>query len=352
MVAILGRLEVEPGFNRGADVGVWIADDLESAIVRRQGLEDGYTDDLKALGTMTGVLSKIVPGFSGMNPREMLSELGSAVRGQMSFRQEIENNRRFAKDFEHHDWLRLPEIYDEYCSDDVITMEFVVGDKALDYVVKRGTHDPELAKNVYSMYFEMAFLNKFFHADLHSGNLLIEGEGKAVLLDTGLANEFPNHYVKRQLRAYLCVAAVDGWLQSDNYLGDRPWMADEKTREAFGHDMHMMYQRWDKNRAAGHTKDLTTLWLQIMMILRKHRVPLDRELVMLMVGDITISGLVHEIDPEFDVVEYTRQELPRMIFRDGKLPLNDPYLLAASRRDLLREIRRTLGVDVNDDEYV
>ncbi len=325
---------------------------LVAVKVKRPNLEAGVSDDLKALGTMTGILRAIVPGYSGMNPREMLTELGSAVRGQMNFLLEIKNNRRFAQDFQKHDWLRLPEIYDEYSSNEVITMEFIHGDKALDYVRKRGKHDLDLATKIYSMYFDMAFSNKFFHADLHSGNILIEGEGKAVLLDTGLAHEFPNYYIKRQLRAYLCVAAVDGWLQGDNYLGDRPWMADDKTREAFSHDMHLMYQRWDKTREKGHTKDLTTLWLQIMLILRKHRIPLDRELVMLMVGDITISGLVHEIDPEFDVVEYTRHELPRLIFRDGKLPLNDPYLLAASRRDLLREIRRTIGVDVDDDEYI
>ncbi len=330
-----------------------LKDGREVAVkVKRPNLEAGVTDDLKALGTMTGVLSAIVPGFKGMNPREMLSELGAAVRGQMDFRLEIDNNHRFARDFAEKDWLRLPDVYDAFSSGEVITMEFINGDKALDYVRKRGKHDPDLARNIYSMYFDMAFSNKFFHADLHSGNILIEGEGKAVLLDTGLAHEFPNYYIKRQLRAYLCVAAVDGWLQGDNYLGDRPWMADEKTKEALSHDLHKMYQRWDKNRAKGHTKDLTTLWLQIMMNLRKHRVPLDRELVMLMVGDITISGLVHEIDPEFDVVEYTRHELPRLIFRDGKLPLNDPFLLAAARRDLLREIRRTLGVDVDDSEYV
>lgn len=330
-----------------------LKDGREVAVkVKRPNLEGSVSDDLKALGTLTGILRAVVPGYSGMNPREMLSELGAAVRGQMNFLLEIENNRRFAKNFESADWLRLPEIYDAFSSNEVITMEFIHGDKALDYVRKRGKHDPDLASKVYSMYFDMAFSHKFFHADLHSGNILIEGEGKAVLLDTGLAHEFPNYYIKRQLRAYLCVAAVDGMLQGDNYLGDRPWMADEKTKAAMSHDLHLMYQRWDKNREKGHTKDLTTLWLQIMLILRKNRVPLDRELVMLMVGDITISGLVHEIDPEFDVVEYTRQELPRLIFRDGKLPLNDPYLLAASRRDLLREIRRTIGVDVDDDEYV
>lgn len=320
--------------------------------IKRPGLEQNVTGDLRALSTLVGVLRSVVPGFSGMNPREMITELGLAVRGQMNFLGEIANNRRFARDFADKSWLRLPEVYDEFSSNEVITMEFIHGTSPLDYIKKRGKHDPDLAEKVYSMYFEMVFTNKFFHADLHSGNMLVEDEGKIVLLDTGLAHEFPSYYIKRQLRAYLCVAAVDGYLQGDNYLGDRPHLADEKTKAALSHDLHLMYQRWDKHRAKGHTKDLTTLWLQIMMLLRKHRVALDRELVMLMVGDITISGLVHEFDPEFDVVEFTRQELPRLIFRDGKLPLNDPYLLAASRRDLLRDIRRAIGIDVDDDEYV
>ena len=43
--------------------------------------------------------------------------------------------------------------------------------------------------------------------------------------------------------------------------------------------------------------------------------------------------------------------IPSFVFRDGKLALNDPYLLAASRRDLLRDIREAMGIDVNDNEY-
>jgi predicted unusual protein kinase regulating ubiquinone biosynthesis (AarF/ABC1/UbiB family)/N-methylhydantoinase B/oxoprolinase/acetone carboxylase alpha subunit len=330
-----------------------LKDGREVAVkIKRPGLEQEVSDDLRALSTLVGIARTLVPGVSAINPRELITELGLAVRGQMNFRAEVENNRRFAREFAHHDWVRLPEVYDDYSSSDVITMEFINGVSPKAYVARRGAFDADLAAKIYGMYIEMAFTNRFIHADLHSGNIMVEGEGRVVLMDTGLAHEFPSYYVKRHLRAYLCVAAVDGYMQGDNYLGDRPHMASPEAKAAVSHDLHLMYQRWDKNRAKGHTRDLTTLWLQILALLRKHRIALDRELLMMMVADITMSGVVHEFDPEFDVVEYTRQELPRLIFRDGKLALNDPFLLAASRRDLLRDIREAMGIDVNDDEYV
>ncbi len=321
--------------------------------VKRPGLEKSVSDDLRSLSTLVGIARKLVPGAAAINPRELITELGIAVRGQMDFRAEVAHNRRFAREYAHLDWVRLPEVYDEYSTSEIITMEFIHGTSPKKYVEKRGGFDGDLAAKVYGLYIQMAFTNRFIHADLHSGNIMVEGEGKVVLMDTGIAHEFPSYYVKRHLRAYLCVAAVDGYMQVDNYLGDRPHMvAGEQAKAAAAKDFHRMYQLWDRNRSKGHTKDLTTLWLQILALLRKHRIALDRELLMMMVADITMSGVVHEFDPEFDVVEYTRQELPRLIFRDGKLPLNDPYLLAASRRDLLRDIRRSMGIDVNVDAYV
>jgi predicted unusual protein kinase regulating ubiquinone biosynthesis (AarF/ABC1/UbiB family)/N-methylhydantoinase B/oxoprolinase/acetone carboxylase alpha subunit len=316
--------------------------------VMRPNLEESVSNDLRALSALVGFARRCIPGVAAINPRELIDELGKAVRGQMDFQAEIDNNRRFARELKHLEWLKLPEIYDELCSDSVITMEFVSGKSPAQYIVDRGEYDHDMAEKVYRMYIEMAFGNRFLHADLHSGNIMIGDGGQVILIDTGLAHEFPGYYVKRYLRAYLCVAAVDGYLQADNYLGDRPHLATPEVREVFSHDMHVMYQTWHKTGA----KDLTTLWVQIMGICHKHRIPLDRELLMMMVADITMSGIVHEFDPEFDAVEFVRQELPRLVFQEGKLALDDPFLLAASRRDLLKDIRSGMGIDTNVDELV
>lgn len=315
--------------------------------VKRPNLEARISDDLGALSSLLALASKLVPGVRETKPIETINELGRAVRGQMNFRAEVQNNRRFAKELKHLDWLRLPEIYDDLCSDEVITMEFIKGISPSAYVKKRGSYAPEMAEKIYRMYIDMAFRNRFLHADLHAGNIMIDENDRVVLIDTGLAHQFPSYYVKRYLRIYLCIAAVDGYMQIDNYYSGRNHLITPEAKKAVGYDMHVMYQKWDKNRQ----KDLTVLWLRVMVLLRKHKVSLDRELLMMMISDITMSGVVHEFDPAFDVVEFVRHEIPRLIFNDGKLALNDPYLLAASRRDLLKDIRAAMGMEVPDVDF-
>lgn len=315
--------------------------------VKRPNLEERISDDLGALSSLLALASKLVPGVREIKPIETINELGRAVRGQMNFRAEVRNNRRFAQELKHLDWLRLPKIYDELCSDDVITMEFIQGDSPSIYVKKRGAYAPEMAEKVYRMYIDMAFRNRFLHADLHAGNIMIDENERVVLIDTGLAHDFPSYYVKRYLRIYLCIAAVDGYLQIDNYFSGRNHLITPEAKKALGFDMHVMYQKWDKHRQ----KDLTVLWLRVMVLMRKHRVTMDRELLMMMISDITMSGVVHQFDPAFDVVEFVRHEIPRLIFNDGKLALNDPYLLAASRRDLLKDIRTAMGMEVPDVDF-
>jgi predicted unusual protein kinase regulating ubiquinone biosynthesis (AarF/ABC1/UbiB family)/N-methylhydantoinase B/oxoprolinase/acetone carboxylase alpha subunit len=315
--------------------------------VKRPNLDERISADLGALSSLLALASKLVPGVRDIRPIETINELGRAVRGQMNFRAEVKNNRRFAHELRHLDWLRLPQIHDELCSDDVITMEYIRGLSPSAYVKKRGSYAPELAEKIYRMYIDMAFRNRFLHADLHAGNIMIDENDRVVLIDTGLAHEFPNYYVKRYLRIYLCIAAVDGYLQIDNYYSGRTHLITPEAKKALGFDMHVMYQKWDKNRQ----KDLTVLWLRVMVLLRKHKVVMDRELMMMMISDITMSGVVHEFDPAFDVVEFVRHEIPRLIFNDGKLALNDPYLLSASRRDLLKDIRTAMGMEVPDIDF-
>lgn len=306
--------------------------------VLREGLEKRFESDLRALGVLTRA-AYVLPGVAGVKPLDLIDEFGKALRGQMDFETERVNNRRLAESYKHLDWVRLPEIYDDHCGDHVITMEFVTGKKPDEYMRARKEPDPELARHLYELYIDMAFNTQLLHVDLHAGNLLIDESGKIVLLDTGLVHKLPSYYARRYIRAYLCVSAVDGWLQVDNYFSGRTHLIDPKQRTALAKDLHEVYQSFDRNRET----DFTKMWIEVLNSLRRNKVALDREFVMMMVADMTMAGMARSFDPSFDVVEFLRQELPNLIFHKQKLALNDPYLIAAMRSDLLKQVRAATG---------
>jgi len=313
-----------------------LPDGTEVAVkVKRPNLEQQFEDDLRVFAVLIR-LAQLVPGVKEVRPLDLIQEFGTAVRRQMDFQLERDNNRLLAKNFEGFDWVRLPALYEELSGDSVITMEFVRGHKVSDHMqVRNGEPDRELAERLYRLYIDMAFNTQLLHADLHGGNLLIDEDRRLVVLDTGLVHRLPSYYARRYVRAYLCVGAADGWLQVDNYFSGRTHLLGPDERRALAEDLHAVYQGWDERRDS----DFTRMWVEVLEVLRKHRVTLDREFMMMMVADMTMAGMAKQFDPSFDVVEMLRQELPNLIFHEKKLALNDPYLLAAMRSDLLKQLR-------------
>lgn len=309
--------------------------------VKRPNLEEHFDDDLRVFAVLVR-LAHLLPGVINVQPLGLIDEFGTAVRSQMDFVLERRNNRLLAKNFEHLEWVRLPELHEDLSGDHVITMEFIDGDKVSEHIRNReGKPDRELAERLYSLYIDMAFNTQLLHADLHGGNLLIDEQRRLVVLDTGLVHRLPSYYARRYIRAYLCVAATDGWLQVDNYFSGRTHLIDPDQRRAFAEDLHECYQGWDKRRDS----DFTLMWIEVLNVLRKNRITLDREFMMMMVADMTMAGMAKQLDPSMDVVEKLRQELPDLIFHKKKLALNDPYLLAAMRSDLLKQLRAATALE-------
>ena len=89
------------------------------------------------------------------------------------------------------DDIVVPDIYWEYSSRRVLTMEYIDGVKITDAEgMKRIGVDPaDVAKILVFAFAEMIVKNGFFHADPHPGNLMVQPGPKLVLIDFGQAKE-------------------------------------------------------------------------------------------------------------------------------------------------------------------
>jgi predicted unusual protein kinase regulating ubiquinone biosynthesis (AarF/ABC1/UbiB family) len=98
---------------------------------------------------------------------------------------------RMAKNFEGEPRLAFPEPVAELTTRDVLTMTFMEGIKItkLDDLRAAGVNPSDVAVKLVQAFYKMLFIDRFFHADPHPGNFLIEpeknGEFRLVVLDFG-----------------------------------------------------------------------------------------------------------------------------------------------------------------------
>ena len=292
--------------------------------VRRPRIERTMRRDFAILAFLARAVS-LLPGIGNLRLPELADELARAILAQLDFPLEMRNNRRFAENFRDVPYVRVPEIYDACCGRRVITMSFVAGGK-LTEVLEHPPIDRQLmAERVVDMYLKMSFEDFFIHADLHPGNLFVDADGSFVLLDTGLVAEVPERFVQKYFRLAMAIVLMDGELIADAFVAGQD-LSEEQRRVALA-EIEQLFESY-KGRSYFQV-EMSRLMLEILGVVRRHRIHLDREWSSLVLSDITFEGIAKIIDRDIDIVAALERKLPPYVLQLEFLSFDDPLVQKA-----------------------
>jgi predicted unusual protein kinase regulating ubiquinone biosynthesis (AarF/ABC1/UbiB family) len=157
--------------------------------VQYPGIADTLESDLKNLGMVLNVgrvllAKERLEGF--------LEEAKVAILDEADYELEARTLQRFRKLFADKPALRIPEPVLGHTARQVLTMEFIEGEK-LDDALRR-IDDPAVRDQIVTDFVD-AFVSMFhdqhvLHADPHPGNFMLDAQGRIVLLDFGCTRAF------------------------------------------------------------------------------------------------------------------------------------------------------------------
>lgn len=166
-----------------------------------------------------------------LRPVEVVEEYKKTILNELNLQQEAANGQQLRRNFDQSDDLYIPEIYSDYCSQNVLVMERIYGIPVSDIAQlhAQGSDLKKLAERGVRVFFTQVFRDSFFHADMHPGNIFISRENpsdpKYIGIDFGIIGTL-NSEDKRYLaenfvaffnRDYLKVAQLhvqSGWVPS------------------------------------------------------------------------------------------------------------------------------------------
>jgi long-chain acyl-CoA synthetase len=171
--------------------------------VRYPGIERIVKSDLFAIKMFLPLIS-VATGIQNIN--ENFEEARKLLLGECDFRREANFMNRFASIFKGHPHIIIPEIYPEYCSEDVLTMDYVEGQNYAEFKATASEDQINHAGEVITeMYTVSCLRHGLFQADPHPGNYLFKN-GRVCFLDFGFCKEWSMEFVyqwKRQARAVI-----------------------------------------------------------------------------------------------------------------------------------------------------
>lgn len=133
------------------------------------------------------------------DPDEMVSELGRWLKQELDFTQELHNTLRMYRSMAGQPEVRVPQPFPEYSSHKVITTEYLDGvlfsdliraarRREFDRIDRLGIDRELLATRLIESSFHQIFRLRFFHADLHPGNIIAMPDNVIGLVDFGLTD--------------------------------------------------------------------------------------------------------------------------------------------------------------------
>lgn len=183
--------------------------------VQRPGLKDLFDIDLKNLRVIAEYLQKVDPKSDGAK-RDWVAiydECASVLYQEIDYTKEAANAELFASNFKSLDYVKVPTIFWEYTTPQILTMEYVPGIKinkiqALDQL---GVDRTKLGRYAVESYLEQILSHGFFHADPHPGNIAVDdvNGGRLIFYDFGMMGSISPNIREGLLEAFYGVYEKD-----------------------------------------------------------------------------------------------------------------------------------------------
>ncbi|XP_004490790.1 uncharacterized protein [Cicer arietinum] len=132
------------------------------------------------------------------------------VSSELDFVQEARNSERAAKNFRNNKMVRIPHVFWELTTRQVLTMQFYTGHKIddLDFLNRIGVDPEKVAKSLIELFAEMIFVHGYIHGDPHP-----------VLLDHAVYRELDEEFRKDFCQLWEALILKD--LKKTLWLGEQ-----------------------------------------------------------------------------------------------------------------------------------
>ena len=144
--------------------------------IQRPNTDQLVRMDLSTLKFVIRVINFFVDTTGFIDLMGIYREFKRTTYEEIDYAAEAANAKRFKEMFKDDPNIYIPTMYDQYITPHMLVIEWIDGIKVNDYAALEalGISRLEVAKRTVSAYFYQFFVEGFFHADPHPGNIFVK----------------------------------------------------------------------------------------------------------------------------------------------------------------------------------
>lgn len=272
--------------------------------VLRPNIKKLVTRDIEVLLILAKLINKYWSGARHFRPYEVITEIKRCIYDELDLMREAANASQLRRNFSNSHLLYVPLIYWSHTRTDVLTMERIYGIPVsnIKELKAQGTDLRRLAERGVEIFFTQVFRDRFFHADMHPGNVWVSKETphdpKYLALDFGIIGTLgpqDQHYLaenflaffKRDYRRIAELHIESGWVPKNTRINE--------FEAAIRCVCEPIFEKPLKDISFGKTL------LRLFQTARRFDMQVQSQLILLQKTLISVEGLGRQLYPDLDL---------------------------------------------------
>lgn len=262
----------------------------------------------------------------------LMEEFAQNLRGELVYTSEGHNADRLRENMRGEAGIYVPRTLWALTTNKVLTSERVVGAKPTDEpaLSAMGVDRAAVAANVGGAMLRQVLVDGFFHADPHTGNLLVIGPAQAAFVDFGSMGWLGRELREELLRLLVGILEENAGVVCEQ-LAHIGAISEETNLQALERELDVLvvkYRRFE----AGELR-FGRVVNRLMSLLFRYQIKMPSEFALLMKALVLTEGLCITIDRDFDFRKVAEP------FARRSLELRSPREMAEDVLRALREVR-------------
>lgn len=282
--------------------------------IKRPDIDSVIQDDLMLLKDIVKLIDTYSEIGDQMNLKHAVFAFEKSLLEELSLINEKNNIQQFAYNFRSNKDTYVPKVFDDLCTNNILTMEFIDGIKVTNIEeLKANNISPITISEVgYRLFVSQILDYGFFHADPHGGNILITKQGKVVFIDFGAVGKIqPND---KEILENLII----------NFLAKNPRKIIRNLKK-----MSIFYDIPDEKKFENNVTeilnyihsaslkeiDIAEILNKMKDVLKENRLVMPDYFYLLFKGISLMEGVGRSINPDLDIVKSLKPYTKKIFFK-------------------------------------
>ncbi|MDO8683822.1 MAG: AarF/ABC1/UbiB kinase family protein [Armatimonadota bacterium] len=280
--------------------------------IQRPGITETINTDIEIMHGLAQFLEQRLETARVYGLVDLIDEYSITIHEEIDYTIEARNTDRLRRNLAKVGGVNAPVVFWDFATSRILTIERVRGDKINDAQALRekGLDPGKIAETLVSAFFHQIFIDGFFHADPHPGNVLVMDDGSIALVDCGQAARF-DHTTKSGLIRLLLAFERQNSRQFAEELLALGGAAQPINVPAFTHDISKLLRRYYDLPVRG--VEFGTLLPRILNISSRHRIRFPAQFAVLAKVFAQIESTAKLLNPDFNFTEAARPYIGRAV---------------------------------------